>query len=331
MLYSILRPLLFSMPAEQAHHAALSLLDKTNCLRPVPNLHTSPTKVMGLNFPNKVGLAAGLDKNAAYVTALGKMGFGFIEVGTVTPRPQPGNPQPRLFRLPEQQAIINRMGFNNDGVEQLIQNVQRASYSGILGINIGKNKDTPNENAVDDYLICLEKVYPYADYITINISSPNTQGLRDLQHEDELKQLLDQLKLAQTQLTEKTGNYRPIVVKIAPDLTDEAVVAIGQTIKNAGMDGVIATNTTIDKTSVANLQHGSEEGGLSGVPVRDKSTKVIRLLADSLNGELPIIGVGGISSADDARDKLQAGASLVQVYTGLIYKGFDLVSELKNL
>ncbi len=331
MLYSLLRPFLFSMQPEQAHHFALSMLDKTNCLRPTPNIYTAPTKVMGLTFPNKVGLAAGLDKNAAHVSALGKMGFGFIEVGTVTPRPQAGNPQPRLFRLPEQQAIINRMGFNNDGVEQLVQNVQQAKYSGILGINIGKNKDTPNENAVDDYLICLEKVYPYADYVTINISSPNTQGLRDLQHEDELKQLLDQLKFAQTQLTEKTGHYRPIAVKIAPDLSDEAVIAIGQTIKNAGMDGVIATNTTIDKTVVAKLQHGSEEGGLSGQPVRDQSTQVIRLLADSLNGELPIIGVGGILSAEDAREKLQAGASLVQVYTGLIYKGFDLVSELKNL
>lgn len=326
MLYQTLRPFLFSLDAEKAHTLSLSVLDKTACLLPAPTAEQSPTTVMGIRFPNKVGLAAGLDKDAAHLNGLGKLGFGFIEVGTVTPKPQAGNPKPRLFRLENQKAIINRMGFNNGGVEQLVANVKAANYRGVLGINIGKNKDTPNEQAADDYLTCLRAVYPYADYITANISSPNTVGLRELQSDDSIKRLIDALKNEQAKLA-TAANYKPIVIKIAPDLTDEAIVGLAAIFKSHEIDGVIATNTTIDKTVVAQHRFGQEAGGLSGQPLTQQSTHVIRLLADELAGQLPIIGVGGIISGKDAADKIAAGASLVQLYSGLIYQGPTLIQS----
>jgi dihydroorotate dehydrogenase len=282
---------------------------------------------MGIRFPNAVGLAAGLDKNGAHIEGLSDLGFGFIEIGTITPRPQPGNPKPRIFRLPSAQGIINRMGFNNDGVDKLIENVDRANYKGVLGINIGKNADTPIENAAEDYLICLRKVYTRATYITVNISSPNTKNLRQLQQSDELDQLLSQIKAEQTVLADKYGKYVPIAVKIAPDLETPQVQDIAAKLIKHRFDGVIATNTTLSRTGVENLKHGNETGGLSGAPVRAKSTRVIRELATALDGALPIIGVGGIFNGEDAKEKINAGASLVQVYSGLIYRGPELVSE----
>lgn len=324
MLYQALRPFLFSLDAEKAHTLSLTALDKVACLLPSPRLEYSPTTVMGIRFPNKVGLAAGLDKNGAHINSLGKLGFGFLEVGTVTPKPQAGNPKPRLFRLPNQQAIINRMGFNNDGVERLVSHVKQANYAGVLGINIGKNKDTPNEQAANDYLTCLRAVYAHADYITANISSPNTVGLRELQNDDSIKRLIDALKTEQAVLSASLG-YKPIAIKIAPDLTDEAIVGLATIFKAHEIDGVIATNTTIDKSAVAAHYLGQETGGLSGKPLTQQSTHVIRLLADELSGQVPIIGVGGILSGQDAADKLVAGASLVQLYSGLIYSGPELV------
>lgn len=331
MLYSALRPLLFALDAEKAHELSLAALDKTACLLPEPSLHTAPTQVMGINFPNKVGLAAGLDKNGKHINALGKFGFGFIEVGTTTPRPQIGNPKPRLFRLPEHQAIINRMGFNNQGVLQLLEHVKQSRYRGVLGINIGKNKDTPNDAAIDDYLYCLEQVYPVADYITANISSPNTVGLRELQNDDSIKALIDALKNKQQQLSGEHG-YKPIAIKIAPDLSDEAVTSLAKIFRSHAIDAVIATNTTIDKTAVLPHVLADEAGGLSGKPLSHQSTHVIRLLADELSGQLPIIGVGGIASVADGQEKLDAGAALIQIYSGLIYQGPVLVKKLsKNL
>lgn len=327
MFYSAFRPVLFALDAEKAHQLALSVLDKTACFVPSPQLNTSPTKVMGITFPNKVGLAAGLDKNGEHISALGKMGFGFIEVGTVTPLPQNGNPKPRLFRLVENEAIINRMGFNNYGVDALLRNVKKANYDGVIGINIGKNKDTPNERASDDYLYCLDKVYPLADYITANISSPNTVGLRELQGDDSIKQLIDTLKERQAQLAKDFG-YKPIVIKIAPDLTDEAVIGLAKIFKQHAIDGVIATNTTIDKTAVEKHSLAQEQGGLSGSPLTKQSTHVIRTLHSELGADVPIIGVGGIMSAADAEEKLTAGASLVQIYSGLIYRGPQLVRDI---
>jgi len=283
---------------------------------------------MGLTFPNPVGLAAGLDKNGAYIDGLAALGFGFIEVGTVTPRPQPGNPKPRLFRIPEAEGIINRFGFNNLGVDNLIENVKRARYQGILGINIGKNFDTPNERAIDDYLIGLRKVYPYASYVAVNISSPNTKNLRQLQEREALAGLLSALKSEQTQLAQEHGRYVPIALKIAPDLEPEQVSEIAGLLLEYKMDAVIATNTTLSREAVAGLQHAEEAGGLSGAPVNAKSTLVICELAKHLKNEIPIIGVGGIMSGEDAREKLEAGASLVQVYSGLIYRGPSLVSDI---
>lgn len=282
---------------------------------------------MGIDFPNGVGLAAGLDKNGAYIDALAALGFGFIEIGTITPRPQPGNPTPRLFRLPEAQAIINRMGFNNDGVAQLIANVRAARFKGVLGINIGKNFDTPIERAADDYLSCLDAVYPYASYVTVNISSPNTQNLRSLQAGDALSDLLKQLKHAQTRLAQQHGRYVPLAVKIAPDLDDAQIADIARLLREHRIDGVIATNTTLSRDAVAHLPHGAETGGLSGAPVRLAANRVIRQLAQALAGELPIIGVGGILNGAHAREKIAAGASLVQVYSGLIYHGPALVGD----
>ena len=282
---------------------------------------------MGITFPNRVGLAAGLDKNAAHLAGLAALGFGFLEVGTVTPRAQPGNAKPRMFRLPQSRALINRLGFNNDGVAALVANVARARYAGVLGINIGRNFDTPNERAGDDYVTCLRAVYPHAHYVTVNISSPNTQGLRDLQAEDTLNALLVRLKREQAALATLHRRYVPLAVKIAPDLTDDALRGIAQLLVAHGIDSVIATNTTIARDAVARQPHAQEAGGLSGAPLRERSTAVVRTLADALGGALPIIGVGGIGSGDDAREKIAAGASLVQLYTGLIYRGPALVAE----
>jgi len=331
-MYSILRKLLFAFPPETAHELTLDLLGAAERMRLLsafaPKIQGRPLMVMGLPFANPVGLAAGLDKNADCFNALGALGFGFIEVGTVTPRPQPGNPKPRMFRLEEAEAIINRMGFNNLGIDHLVNNVRHRRYEGVLGINIGKNAATPVESAVDDYLVGLEKAYPYADYITINISSPNTPGLRNLQFGESLRKLLDPVKRRQSELAEASGRYVPLAVKIAPDMDDEAVRETARSFVAAGMDGVIATNTTLDRSGVETLSHGQETGGLSGRPVRAKSTHVLRVLADALEERLPIIGVGGIDSLEAAQEKLAAGASLIQLYTGFVYKGPGLVKQL---
>ncbi|MPV86359.1 quinone-dependent dihydroorotate dehydrogenase [Ostreibacterium oceani] len=329
MLYTALRPLLFSLDPEKAHHLALNSLDKLACVLPKPNLETDPVTVMGLRFPNRVGLAAGLDKDGAHVASLAKFGFGFIEVGTVTPLPQSGNPKPRLFRLPSQQALINRMGFNNHGAKQLVDNVSRVQFDGILGVNIGKNKATAADAALTDYITALKTVYPVADYITANISSPNTPGLRSLQDTDSIKVLIDLLKETQSQLSQDYG-YKPIVLKIAPDFSEAALLELAQIFKASAIDGVIATNTTIDKSAVSHLPHGDEAGGLSGRPLTAQSTQVIKTLSSVLAGNVPIIGVGGIMSRADAEEKIQAGASLVQLYTGLIYQGPQLISSLVN-
>jgi dihydroorotate dehydrogenase len=332
MLYTILKPLLFKMDAEKAHDLTLKSLrysEKTGLL----SLYPSPAKcatreVMGINFPNPVGLAAGLDKNAAVIDGMAGLGFGFIEVGTVTPRPQPGNPKPRLFRVKEAQGIINRFGFNNLGVDHLVKNVKAAKYKGVLGINIGKNFDTPNERAVDDYLHCMQKVYAHASYITVNTSSPNTKNLRALQEKEALAGLLASLKLEQAKLADKHGKYVPMTLKIAPDLTQEQVVEIADLLMQHQIDGVIATNTTLSREAVKGMPHAEEAGGLSGEPVKALSTYVIQELSSQLKGALPIIGVGGILSGADAEEKMKAGASLVQIYSGLIYKGPKLINEV---
>jgi dihydroorotate dehydrogenase len=283
---------------------------------------------MGLRFPNPVGLAAGLDKNADYLEALSVLGFGFIEVGTVTPRPQPGNAKPRLFRLPEAQAIINRMGFNNLGVDHLLEQVQAAQTDAIIGINIGKNVDTPVDKALNDYLIGLEKSYPHADYITINISSPNTPGLRNLQFGEALDNLLSALKNRQAELAEEFQRYVPMAVKVAPDLTLEEVQQLSECFSRVGIDAVIATNTTLSREAVAGLAHADEAGGLSGKPVFAKSTEIVRQFRQALPADMPIIAAGGIMSAEDAMQKLEAGAQLIQIYSGLIYQGPKLIQDI---
>jgi len=336
MLYPLFRPLLFALDPEVAHDVALASLDAAAAWGIAqliaPRVPASPVEVMGLKFPNRVGLAAGLDKNAAYVDGLAALGFGFIECGTVTPRPQSGNPKPRLFRLPEAGALINRLGFNNEGVERFLASVARARYGpksgGILGVNIGKNFDTPNQRAVDDYLTCLRAVYPHASYVTVNISSPNTTGLRELQTDTVLEALLATLKAEQTKLAQSTGKYTPLLVKIAPDLAAEDIKRIARTLLAQRIDGVVATNTTVDRSGIAGVKHAEEAGGLSGRPLKDRSTAVIRALATELQAALPIIGVGGIMSGADAQEKIAAGATLVQIYTGLIYRGPELVAEI---
>lgn len=333
MLYTLLRPLLFKLDPESAHRATfngIELARKLGLLTPAAIACPSRT-VMGLNFPNPVGLAAGLDKNGEYLDALAMLGFGFIEIGTVTPRPQPGNPAPRIFRIPEASAIINRLGFNNHGVDRLVENVRHSAYHGILGINIGKNFDTPLENAVDDYRIGLQKVYPYASYVTVNISSPNTQNLRQLQGADALDRLLEQLKSEQTKLAQIHGKYVPMAIKIAPDLDETQIQSIAALLIKHRIDGVIATNTTIARTGIEHLPVAQESGGLSGAPLTQRATAVIQRLHGELHGAIPVIGVGGILSAHDAQDKLAAGASLVQLYTGLIYRGPDLVKEIARV
>ena len=331
-MYPLIKPLLFKLDAEKSHHLAFKFAHQALRMGLLPNF-SEPAQAhqcMGLTFPNRVGLAAGLDKNGEHIDVLARLGFGFIEIGTITPRPQLGNPKPRLFRLPEAQAIINRMGFNNQGVDALISNVKQAKFTqngGILGINIGKNADTPMENAVSDYLICLSKVYAHASYVTVNISSPNTKNLRDLQSQDALDDLLKQLKQSQLQLADTHQKYVPMTLKIAPDVDDEQLNIIAELLKSHRIDGVIATNTTLDKTAVTHLTHGNETGGLRRMPVRNAATQVIQKLSTALAGALPIIGVGGIGNADDALEKINAGADLVQVYSGLIYQGPALVSE----
>lgn len=330
-MYSLIRNLLFTLDAETSHELSLDFLSIAQRLKLLniflPNIPANPVKVMGLDFPNPVGLAAGLDKNGDYFNALGSMGFGFVEIGTVTPKPQAGNPQPRLFRIPEAQAIINRMGFNNKGVDHLVEQVKRRRYNGILGINIGKNATTPVENAADDYVICMQKVYAHADYITVNVSSPNTKGLRDLQFGDSLNRLLETIKNTQLKLQQEQHRYVPVAVKIAPDMDDFAVQQVSATLLQQGMDGVIATNTTIGREGVEQYPNSKETGGLSGLPVRDKSTAVIKSLYAELGDKLPIIGVGGILDGASAAEKIKAGAKLVQIYSGFIYRGPALISE----
>ncbi len=331
-IYPLIRPLLFQLDPETAHDLTLKglkLARQTGLSSLIQAKQTTqPVRLMGLSFKNPVGLAAGLDKNGDYIDALAALGFGFIEIGTVTPRPQPGNPKPRLFRLPEQQAIINRMGFNNKGIDHLLKQVAQARYEGVLGINIGKNFDTPLDNAVDDYLIGLRKSYAVASYITINISSPNTKNLRQLQQGEQINKLLSRLKEEQLLLQQQHGKYVPLVVKIAPDLSDEQIQHIAGLLKSLAIDGVIATNTTIDRDCISGHPLATESGGLSGAPVRKKSTAVVRKLSDELNGALPVIAAGGILTGEDALEKLAAGASLVQIYSGLIYQGPQLIEDI---
>lgn len=333
-MYGLMRKWLFSKDAEQSHDFTLNML-KRFAHTPISlawrqRLKTKPVRVMGIDFPNPVGLAAGLDKNAECIDAFAQMGFGFIEVGTVTPRPQPGNPKPRLFRIVEKEAIINRMGFNNLGVDHLVEQVQLAQYKGVLGINIGKNKDTPETEAVQDYLHCMRKVYSLASYITVNISSPNTPGLREFQHGSALHDLLSALKEEQKKLAQQHDKYVPIAVKIAPDLTDDGIRAITDALIAHEIDAVIATNTTLSRDAVAGLPFADEAGGLSGRVLFESSTHVVKIIAEQANGKLPIIAVGGIDSGKAAQAKLQAGASLVQIYTGFIYHGPRLVRDIVN-
>ena len=331
-MYGLARPLLFNLDPERAHALTLQALEVVyrSGLNPLLSRRPEPlpTKVFGLTFPNPVGLAAGLDKNGAHIDALLALGFGFVEVGTVTPKPQAGNPRPRMFRLPEHQAVINRLGFNNDGVDALVRNVERARRThGLLGINIGKNKDTPNESAADDYLYCLERVYPLADYIAVNISSPNTAGLRELQEEQALRRLVGTLREAQEKLGARHGKRVPMLVKIAPDLNDDDIAAAARVLSELQVDGVIATNTTVARINVQGAQHAEEAGGLSGKPLMGQSTMVLRMMRTRMPESIPLIGVGGILSGADAVTKMAAGASLVQSYTGLVYRGSELVRE----
>lgn len=333
-LYALARPLLFSLDAESAHHLTLPALRRAAALGLtgfISKPAADPRTIMGITFPNPVGLAAGLDKDGSYIDGLAALGFGSIEIGTVTPRAQPGNPRPRMFRLPAAHAIINRMGFNNGGVDAFVANVQASRFyqgkQGVLGLNIGKNADTPIERAADDYLHCLEKVYPYASYVTVNISSPNTKNLRQLQGASELDALLSQLKEAQLRLADLHKRYVPVALKIAPDIDSEQIKNIADALLRHKLDGVIATNTTITRDAVKGLQYGDEAGGLSGAPVFELSNQVVRGLKAELGDALPIIGVGGILSGSNAKAKMEAGASMVQLYSGLIYRGPALVKE----
>jgi dihydroorotate dehydrogenase len=331
MTHQLIRSLLFKFDAEFSHDLTLKALSLSNKIGLLSFLNPpNPCKlrtVMGIPFQNPVGLAAGLDKNANHIDALGKLGFGFIEVGTITPRPQLGNPKPRLFRLPEVQGIINRFGFNNVGLEAAVENIRLSKYKGVLGINIGKNFDTPIERAGEDYLLCMKKVYQYANYIAVNISSPNTKNLRDLQETKALNILLAQLKDEQTRLADYYGRYVPIALKISPDLTNKHLDAISKSIIKNRIDGVIATNTTISRELVSDLFNGKEAGGMSGKPLFKLSNSIIRELHARLQGEIPIIGVGGIFSGEDALEKINAGAELVQIYSGLVYQGRKLVLD----
>lgn len=333
-MYGLMRSLLFCLPEERSHSLALQGLDVagrlglTGLLGGVRADAGVPVEVMGLRFPNALGLAAGLDKNADHIDALAALGFGFIEIGTVTPRPQAGNPLPRLFRLPAERAIINRMGFNNKGIDHALERIKACRFDGIVGINIGKNADTPVENAVDDYLIGLRKAWPHAGYIVVNLSSPNTPGLRSLQYGEELRRLLDALTGAARELRAADGRHVPLVIKIAPDLSDEEIELIASALREFAVDGVTATNTTLSRVGVEQNALHAQAGGLSGAPLRERSTQVVERLCKALDGSLPVIGVGGISSLADAREKMAAGASLVQIYSGFIYEGPRLVGEI---
>ena len=329
-LYPLARHALFQLDPEVAHDLVLGSLKKFESLHLASVFSQKvlkPRTLLGLSFDNAVGLAAGLDKNGAYIDALAAMGFGYIEVGTVTPRPQPGNPKPRLFRLPEHEALINRLGFNNGGLDNFLTNVRRAKYRGVLGLNIGKNFDTPNENAVDDYLTCLRGVYPHASYVTVNISSPNTKGLRDLQSAAALEKLLSALKAEQTKLAKQHKKSVPLLLKIAPDLDGAEIKNIAALLLQYAFEGAIATNTTLARDAVAGHRLAGEAGGLSGRPLFSPSTDVLRQMVKALKGNIPVIGVGGILSAADAKQKMAAGASLVQLYTGFIYQGPALIAE----
>lgn len=332
MYYPLVRKALFQLDAERAHELTLQQLHRVTG---TPLMHLvrqslpfKPVNCMGLTFKNPLGLAAGLDKNGECIDAFGAMGFGFIEVGTVTPRAQPGNDKPRMFRILQAEGIINRMGFNNLGVDNLVENVKKSHFDGVLGINIGKNKDTPVESGKEDYLTCMEKIYAYAGYIAINISSPNTPGLRTLQYGEALDDLLSAIKLKQKELEALHHKYVPVAVKIAPDLLEEELIQVADSLVRHNIDGVIATNTTLDRSLVSGLKYAEEAGGLSGRPVQLRSTEIIRSLTKELQGKLPIIGVGGIDSLVSAREKMAAGASLVQIYSGFIYKGPPLIKEI---
>lgn len=331
MLYSLVRPLLFALDPEKAHELTLETLRQTGLLglgfawaQRIPD---DPREVMGLRFPNPIGLAAGLDKDGRYIAALARLGFGFIEVGTVTPRAQSGNVRPRLFRLPTSRALINRMGFNNNGLDAFLDNVRSADYKGILGLNIGKNADTPIERAADDYLTCLNGVYVHASYVTINVSSPNTQNLRQLQHAAALDALLAALEAARSRLADVHGRYVPLVLKIAPDLEDDALRSVARIAVLRHVDGIIATNTTVSRPNLSPGRHTQESGGLSGQPLAPLSNRILATLHAELQGGIPLIGVGGILSGKDARQKADLGAVLIQLYTGLIYRGPALIAE----
>lgn len=334
MFYKIAQKVMFQMNPENAHNLAMTGLRATgnsplNCFYR-QDITPAPVTVMGITFPNPVGLAAGMDKDGEAIDAFAAMGFGHIEVGTVTPRPQPGNDLPRCFRIKPAKAIINRMGFNNKGVDNLVANLKAAKSGVLVGVNIGKNRDTPVEQGKDDYLICMEKVYEYAAYIAVNISSPNTPGLRTLQYGELLDELLSALKAKQKELAQKHGKYVPIALKIAPDLTPDEIEKIAESLIKNEFDGAIATNTTLTRDGVSGLKNSNETGGLSGKPLNELSTKIIKQLADSLKGKMPIIGVGGINSAEDALDKIDAGAEIVQIYSGFIYQGPQLIKEISD-
>ncbi len=328
-MYSLIRKFIFTMEPETAHNFSIQALKIMGKLpvNPLP-IPQNPTEVMGLKFKNPIGLAAGADKNGEAIDGFGKLGFGFIEVGTVTPVAQDGNPKPRQFRILEAEGIVNRNGFNNYGVDVLVENVKKSRYDGILGINIGKNAITPIEKALDDYQICLRKVYEHADYITVNISSPNTKNLRSLQYGEALDELLQHLKAEQAHLSQKFNQYKPLVLKIAPDLTEDEIASVADSLVRHKIDGVIAGNTTLSRESVAGFKNAEQQGGLSGKPLNTLSTRLIRLLAKELNGALPIIGSGGIHSVESGQEKIDAGASLLQVYSAMIYQGPQLIQEL---
>jgi dihydroorotate dehydrogenase len=329
-LYGLIRKALFTASPETAHELALDglrLAHAVGATRLVSHFEAQPVTAMGIEFPNPVGLAAGMDKNGDYIDALGDLGFGFIEIGTVTPRPQPGNPKPRIFRIEQAQAMINRLGFNNKGVDHLVSRARRRRYPGRLGINIGKNFDTPIENAVDDYLYCFERVYEHADYITVNISSPNTERLRELQEESALDALLGTLAGRRAELANETDRCVPIAVKVAPDLDAEGIRAVASVVGEHRIDGVIATNTTLDRTGVEGLPHAEEQGGLSGAPLRGRADEVLAALRAALPPETSLIGVGGITRGEHAAHKMKLGADLVQFYTGFVYRGPELIGE----
>jgi len=329
-MYSLLRKALFVTDPETAHSLALEGLRLGHGVGAIGLLCKTismPVTVMGLEFPNPVGMAAGMDKNGDYIDALGSVGFGFIEVGTVTPRPQPGNPKPRVFRLEKANAMINRLGFNNKGVDHLVKQVQKRKFKGILGINIGKNFDTPNDKAIDDYLIGLEKVYPHADYITINVSSPNTKNLRDLQDAEQLDRLLGTLNNRRKELADEHGMRVPLLVKVAPDLEDSQIPEIADVVVRSQFDGLIATNTTISREQVKGMRHADEQGGLSGAPVKERSNQVLAAFRAALPSDIALIGTGGITDGADAAEKIRLGADLVQFYTGFVYRGPDLVAD----